>query len=137
MIEEKRMQRAARIRNEEVAQMSKESVEAIVGKAVLDSEFREELFADPEKVLAKYELTEEEVAALRAIDLETMESFAGTLDERISKMILSPFRFIDGLTSLQAGLSGTLVSELQQDAGETAADEAAPLGGGGSTVLKK
>jgi hypothetical protein len=65
--------------------MSKEALQAVIGKAVLDSEFREALFADPNQALEGYELTEEEVAALKAIDAETMESFAGSLDERISK----------------------------------------------------
>ena len=92
--------------------MSKEAVEAIIGKAVLDGEFREALFADPEKVLAEYDLTEEEVAGLRAIDFETMESFAGTLDERISKMKLA--FFLDGVTSAGVGLSDALSGEALQ-----------------------
>jgi hypothetical protein len=66
--------------------MSREAVESILGKAVLNSQFREELFANPDEVLADYDLTAEEMTALRAIDFETMESFAGTLDERISKL---------------------------------------------------
>ena len=66
--------------------MSKEAVQAIIGKAVMDAEFREALFANPEEVLAGYELTDAEIAELKAIDFETMESFAGTLDERISKV---------------------------------------------------
>ncbi len=65
--------------------MSKEAVESVIGKAVLDSEFREALFASPEEALAGYDLTEEEVAGLKTIDAETMETLAGTLDERISK----------------------------------------------------
>ncbi len=65
--------------------MSKEAVEAVIGKAVLDSEFREALFANPDEALGGYELAEEEIAALKSVDAETMESFAGTLDERISK----------------------------------------------------
>jgi hypothetical protein len=68
--------------------MSKEALEAVIGKAVLDSEFREALFADPDQALEGYELTEEEVAALKVIDAETMESFAGSLDERISKHLI-------------------------------------------------
>jgi hypothetical protein len=92
--------------------MSKEAVEAIIGKAVLDSEFREALFANPEGVLAGYDLTEEEVAGLRAIDFETLESFAGTLDERISKMKL--MLFIDGVTSSEVGLSDALSGEALQ-----------------------
>jgi hypothetical protein len=77
--------------------MSKEAVEAIIGKAVTDSEFREALFADPDKALEGFELTEQEVAALKAIDAETMESFAGALDERISKALMA----------FGGGLSGT------------------------------
>jgi hypothetical protein len=65
--------------------MTKEAVQTIIGQAVVDREFRESLFADPDEVLAGYELTEEEMVALKAIDAETMESFAGALDERISK----------------------------------------------------
>lgn len=68
--------------------MSKEALQAVIGKAVLDSEFREALFADPDQALEGYELTEEEVAALKTIDTETVESFAGSLDERISKVFL-------------------------------------------------
>ena len=89
--------------------MSKEAVEAIVGKAVLDAEFRQALFAEPDETLAGYDLSEQEVAALKAIDYETMESFAGTLDERISKMVLFPL--IDGVTSPQVGLSDQLAGE--------------------------
>jgi hypothetical protein len=70
----------------EVNQMSKEAVESVIGRAVLDGQFREALFAEPDEALEGYELAEEEVSALRAIDAETMESLAGTLDERISKM---------------------------------------------------
>jgi hypothetical protein len=66
--------------------MSREAVEAVIGKAVLDSEFREALFASPEEALAGFDLTDEEVAGLKTIDAETMETLAGTLDERISKM---------------------------------------------------
>ena len=69
--------------------MSKEAVEAIIGKAVVDSQFREALFADPERALAGYDLTGEEVAALKAIDAEEIESFAGALDERISKALIA------------------------------------------------
>ena len=68
--------------------MSQEAVQAVIGKAVLDSEFREALFADPDEALEGYELTEEEVAALKSIDAETIESFAGSLDERISKVFI-------------------------------------------------
>jgi hypothetical protein len=76
--------------------MSKEALQAVIGKAVMDSEFREALFADPDKALEGHELTEGEVAALKAIDAETMESFAGSLDERISKMYIQGAGFAFG-----------------------------------------
>jgi hypothetical protein len=69
--------------------MSKEAVEAIIGKALLDTELRKALFANPDEVLAAYDLSEEEVAALKAIDAEAMESFAGTLDEAFSELIIA------------------------------------------------
>jgi hypothetical protein len=78
--------------------MSREAVEAIIGKAVVDSRFREALFADPEEALAGYELTEEEVVALKAIGAEEIESFAGALDERISKVV-HPYDTVGGARS--------------------------------------
>jgi hypothetical protein len=91
--------------------MSKEAVQAVIGKAVMESEFRELLFANPDQALEGYELTDEETAALKAIDAETMESFAGELDERISRMLIAGAGFGDaGLASdqppLPAGLRG-------------------------------
>jgi hypothetical protein len=68
--------------------MSKQAVQEVIGKAVTDSEFRNALFANPDEALAGYELTDAEVASLKSIDSETMESFAGSLDERISKALV-------------------------------------------------
>ena len=70
--------------------MSKETVEAIIGRAVLDRELREALFANPDEVLAGHDLSEAEVAALKAIDAEAMESFAGTLEEPFSELTTAP-----------------------------------------------
>ena len=68
--------------------MSKEAVEQVIGKAVSDTKFREALFANPDKALHGYDLTEEEIAGLKKIDAESMESMAGGLDERISKAFI-------------------------------------------------
>ena len=70
--------------------MSREALEAIIGKAVLDTGLREALFANPDEVLAGYDLSGEEVAALKAIDAEAMESFAGTLYEAFSELPIAP-----------------------------------------------
>jgi hypothetical protein len=65
--------------------MSQETVEAIIGKAVLDAEFREALLANPDEALAGYDLTEEELAGLKELDAESLNAMAGSLDERVSK----------------------------------------------------
>ena len=65
--------------------MSKENVEAIIGKAIMDAAFRQALLADPEKALAGYDLTVDEKAALRTLDSETLTSMGNSLDARISK----------------------------------------------------
>jgi hypothetical protein len=95
--------------------MSKEAVQAVIGKAVTDSKFREELFANPEQVLAGYELTEGEISALKAIDAETMESLAGSLDERISKSlaigIYAGFAAAGGELGVPGGAGWTGVEE--------------------------
>jgi hypothetical protein len=94
--------------------MSKEAVQTIVGKAVVDREFRHSLFADPDEVLAGYELTGEEVVALKAMDAETVESFAGALDERISKAFVSA-----GLAGSGSNDLGGLYTLEDQWAGES------------------
>jgi len=65
--------------------MSKEALQAVIGRAVSDDEFRKAFFANPDKALTGYDLTEDEVAALKDIDAESMEALSGGLDERISK----------------------------------------------------
>jgi hypothetical protein len=65
--------------------MSKEAVESVIGKAMLDAEFRKALFADPEKALAGLDLTETEKAQLKGLDAETLTTMSRTLDARVSK----------------------------------------------------
>ena len=65
--------------------MSKEALESVIGRAVTDSEFRQSLFANPDEALAGFDLTDQEIAGLKTLDAETLDSMAGTLDERISK----------------------------------------------------
>jgi len=57
----------------------------VIGRTVADPDFRAKLVADPEKALkeAGYDLTEEQMAALKQVDLE---GFSADLDERVSKM---------------------------------------------------
>ena len=68
--------------------MSKEAVEAVMGKAMLDATFRGLLFAKPNEALAGFDLTDTERAALKAIDKETFDTLSNTLDARTSKSAL-------------------------------------------------
>ena len=65
--------------------MSKQALEKLFGKAVTDSSFRAELLSNPEKALSGYDLTDDEIKAIKAMDKDSMTKFAGGLDERISK----------------------------------------------------
>jgi hypothetical protein len=64
--------------------LSRESVELITGKIVLNASFREALLADPDHTLSPYELTESERASLKCLDSETMEVLAHTLEVRVA-----------------------------------------------------
>lgn len=65
--------------------MSKENIEKIIGRLVTDSKFAEIFYADPDKALKEYELTEEEKEGLKSVKVEDVSKFAGELDPRISK----------------------------------------------------
>ena len=69
--------------------MSKENVEQIIGKAVIDGDYRELLFSEPDKALEGYELTEEESTALKGIEREKLDEVVSEIEERISRAGLS------------------------------------------------
>lgn len=52
--------------------MAKKDLEILIGRAVMDKEFRGRLFADPEKAIREenLDLTAEEIAALKTVDPE-------------------------------------------------------------------
>lgn len=57
--------------------MTQRELEAVIGRAILDQEFRMVLFSDRAAALAGYELSEAEVAALRSVDAESLEACGG------------------------------------------------------------
>lgn len=57
--------------------MSRQVLEAVIGRTILDEEFRLALFADPEAALVAYELTEDEMAALKSVDTESLDACGG------------------------------------------------------------
>ena len=76
--------------------MSQKVVEEVIGKAVVDAEFRSQLFSNPEAALSGYDLTEEERASLSALEADVFEAFAAEVEERISKGV-QPSPFLPGL----------------------------------------
>jgi hypothetical protein len=68
--------------------MPQENVVEIIGKAIIDKGFRDELFANPGDVLAGYDLTEQERTELSNLGREAFDAFASSLDERVSKASL-------------------------------------------------
>lgn len=68
--------------------MSRQALEVIIGRAILDDVFRLALFADPEEALVEYELTEDELAALRAVDAESLDACVTGLGRRILRVLV-------------------------------------------------
>ena len=77
--------------------MSQQAIETILGKAVLEDEFRSTLLSDADSALAGYELTAAESAALKGMDVEALENLAGVLDQRISKSLAIGVMYEDGI----------------------------------------
>ncbi|HMO56898.1 MAG TPA: Franean1_4349 family RiPP [Roseiflexaceae bacterium] len=65
--------------------MSQEAIERVLGRAATDSEFRAALIANAREACKEYDLSDEELDALEKLDAESLASFAGSLDQRISK----------------------------------------------------
>lgn len=64
--------------------MSIENVQTILGRAVTEPEYRELLFSDPGAALEGYELSEEEMDALKGLEREKFDAVASELEDRIS-----------------------------------------------------
>jgi hypothetical protein len=75
-------------------------LQEIIGRAVMEPEYRELLFSDPDKALEGYELTQDEAASLKGLPPDKFDAVAGELEERISRAGgLRPF--MDGKPSLR------------------------------------
>ncbi len=65
--------------------MSSESMQQIIGRAIAEESYRELLFSNPDQALAEYDLTAEEISALKGLKREEFDAAGGDLEERISK----------------------------------------------------
>ena len=65
--------------------MGHDAVSQVIGRAVTDAEFRALLFSNPVQALQGYDLTADEVTALKNLQQEDLEGFSTKLDPRITK----------------------------------------------------
>src|SRR6185437_2766734 len=72
-------------RGKEVIRMSLSAVQSIIGRAVVNSEFREALKTDPDTVLAERDVTAEEADAIKAMDWDAVSSVGTDLEQRVSR----------------------------------------------------
>ena len=68
--------------------MAFESLQAVIGAAVIDSEFRNALLnGSRRRVVTNFGLTSEEMNAVMSIRATTLEQFAGQLDQWVSRKL--------------------------------------------------
>lgn len=72
--------------------MTRRAVESVIGKAALDEAFRHALFSDPDATLSDFTLTRTEILALKAIDSEALEYFAGCPGMSMAQSLLEHHR---------------------------------------------
>jgi hypothetical protein len=65
--------------------MAWENIEAIIGRAIVDTTFRERLLADPRAALHGERLTPEEEALLADIHATTLDDFARQVLQRMGR----------------------------------------------------
>jgi len=70
--------------------MTVENVEKVIRQAVVDTGFREQLFANPEEALAGFDLTDRERSIFTDLDegglqVALAEANSGELEERVSR----------------------------------------------------
>jgi hypothetical protein len=87
--------------------VSRQALEAVIGRAILDVEFRTALFADPDSTLVDYQLTAVELAALKSVDAESLDACGAGLAQRILK-VLTHTEDEYGLRKLDFGSRGVV-----------------------------
>jgi Ribosomally synthesized peptide prototyped by Frankia Franean1_4349. len=69
--------------------VSRRQIEAVLGRALVDQEFRLALFADPDAALAGYDLTAAERTALKSVDAENLDACAHSIGRRVARGLSS------------------------------------------------
>jgi len=66
--------------------MSKKGIEAVLSRAMSDAKFAETLFTAPEKALAGFDLTSEELANVKGMSRADFDQFAAATPEERKSM---------------------------------------------------
>jgi len=69
--------------------MSKKGVAIVIGRAVVDSKYREMLKKQPHDAMAGYELTGEEMQAIAGMDHKPLDKLADNLNRRMREWFVS------------------------------------------------
>ena len=69
--------------------MSKVMMESVIGKAILETDFREALLANPDQALAGFDLTLAEKTRLKRMDSETLEALARALNMPVNHKVVN------------------------------------------------
>lgn len=85
--------------------MSREGVASFLVKVMEDEGFRTQLKASPEATLAQFDLTPEEIAAIKSADPSKIQELG--VDERVSKIAVA-----DKLMSYDAASMGSAVTNV-------------------------
>jgi hypothetical protein len=66
--------------------MSRRGVESVLGRLILDADFRIRLLANPDEALAEFKLTAAEIARIKTLDAETLDALAKTIETRAAPL---------------------------------------------------
>jgi hypothetical protein len=81
--------------------MASQAIQTIIGRAVLEPEFRALLQRDPAAAVTEYHLSDDERATLLAIKPEDFDRLAGDLEKRLSRSVLGAVETATKRESLQ------------------------------------
>jgi len=92
--------------------MSREGVSAFLTRVMTDEAFQNQLQASPEATLAQFDLTPDEVAAIKSADPSMIQELG--VDERVSKTAISADRLLqfDAATMSQAVASQSWTTQV-------------------------
>jgi hypothetical protein len=82
----------------------------IISRVVTDDDFRTAFLAEPIKAAEEYNLSESELAELKAIDFNELSSINTELEERLSKSFVSLPNFSDNSDVVQYSDHGSVHS---------------------------